>query len=147
MNLKLSFLVSVLLVSPVFLAGCGGPATIPVTVIRMTATRPAVTNTPAPPTATSAPGATSAPQTATSAPQPPQATSTEAGETVKFEFVTSLSTIEELEPILMLVEEFDGVLGASGSQVDITITYDPSVTTVEMLQQRMEEIGQAVKLP
>ena len=124
---RLSVIAVVSLAAMVALAGCGGGAT------------------PAPPTPTSAPTATLAVAAPTSA--PPTATAVQAGEKVTFEFVMSLSTIEELEPILNLVEEIEGVLGASGSQVDITITYDPTVVTVEELQARMSEIGYPVKAP
>ena len=137
---------SLLLIGLVALAGCSGgqQATTAAPPPAATATS-ASASTAIPPTATAVgPTAIPVPPTATTA---PAATATQAGEKVTFEFVAPLSTIEELDPLLAAVEDVEGVLGASGSQVDITITYDPAVITVEELQAKMAEIGQPVKEP
>ena len=133
-----AFTVSWLLVSLIVLAGCGGATTSPPTVIQMTATRPPSADTPAPPTVTSvSPTETS----------PPEASPTSAGTRVTFEFVSTLSTVEEVDHIKGLLEDTEGILAITGTEVSITITYDPNILTVEALRTKMEQIGYPVKSP
>ncbi len=140
------FTVSWLLVSLIVLAGCGGGTTSPPTVIQMTATRPLSADTPAPPTVTSvSPTETSAPE---ASPTPaPEASPTSAETRVTFEFVSTLSTGEEVDHIRGLLEDTEGILAITGTEVSITITYDPNILTVEALRTKMEQIGYPVKAP
>jgi hypothetical protein len=136
-----------LLMSLTFLVGCGGQATIPVTVIRMTATGPAITATPAPPTATAAsPAEPSTPQ-----PEPPTAaaepTLSEAGTRVTFRFVTTLSTVEEVGDIRDLLHDTEGILAVTGDEISITIAYDPAILTVDQVMAIMAQIGYPVNPP
>lgn len=138
-----AFIMSLLLAG-LLLAGCGGSATVPATVIRLTATRSPATNAPVPPATTSrSPAQTPAPAaTPTSA---PAATSTSAGETITLEFTSTLSTVEEMDHIRDLLQDTEGILAITGTEVSITITYDPNILTVEDLRGKLEEIGYPVK--
>lgn len=139
-----AFTVSWLLVSLTVLAGCGGGTTSPPTVIQMTATRPPSADTPVPPTVTSvSPTDTSSPE---ASPMPtPEASPTSAETKVTFEFVSTLSTVEEVDHIKGLLEDTEGILAITGTEVSITITYDPNILTVEALRTKMEQIGYPVK--
>lgn len=126
---------SVILVSQVVLASCGGGTTA----------------APAAPTSAPAAPATSAPAEATAAPEPtptsaPAATPTPVSEKVTFQLVRGLSTIEEMDDdIAPKLEQVDGILRVSGTEVSITITYDPEIITPEELRAKLAEIGHAVK--
>lgn len=139
-----------LLIGLLLLSGCAREELTPI-VIRITATPQPRTPTPVPPTPTEVPptadsGEAAAPtEEEAAAPTEPPPTEVE-GVDVDFNFVTPLSTIEELEPILLTVEEFDGVLTATGTAVSITITYDPSVTDVETLMEKMTQAGHPVEV-
>jgi len=101
------------------------------------------TNTPESPTATSQPPtATSEPPTATLEP-----TATKVTEEVTLKFVKELGTIEELDPIISLIEVRDGIISASGSEQQIKITYDPDVLTLEDVIALMKEVGKPVQEP
>lgn len=123
---------SLILASLAVLAGCGGGATsAPATSV------PAATSTPAPPPATPVPAAPATPA--------PAATPTPVTESVTFEFVNELATLEELEDMALELEEVEGIKGISGNEVSITIRYDPELLTVEELRTTMAQKGRAVK--
>jgi hypothetical protein len=131
------------------------PAELTPIIIRMTAT-------PAPRTATSVPEPTEAPTQAAAEPTEDTSGTSSEGEAasapteapaeaevegveVTFNFVTPLQTIEELEPLVLKVEAFEGVLLAHGNENTITITYDPDVTDVETLMSLLQQAGRAVE--
>ena len=78
---------------------------------------------------------------------PPEASPTSAETRVTFEFVSTLSTVEEVDHIKGLLEDTEGILAITGTEVSITITYDPNILTVEALRTKMELIGYPVKAP
>ena len=139
-----------LLIGFLLLSGCARAELTPI-VIRITATPQPQTPTPVPPTPTEAPPteapAAEQPTEAPAAEEPTEAlAATEVeGVEVKFNFVTPLSTIEELEPVLLAVEEVEGVLTASGTAQNITVTYDPAVTDVETLMDALARTGNPVE--
>ena len=123
-------------------------------------TQEAPASTSLPPTNTSAPDleptqspATEAPAEPTAMPEPTSEPPTPASEPteepgttkVTFEFVTELETIEELDPIILDLEEVEGIVGLSGTEQTISITYDPDVLTEENIRTLMEQIGKPVK--
>jgi hypothetical protein len=131
---------SLVLIGILVLAACGGGEPEPTAA---PTAEPAAPTEP-PPTVAAAP-----PSPTAGEPEPTQESEQEemaAEEDVRFEWVSPLSTIEELEPILLLVEDFDGVVAASGSERHIDITYNPDVTDVESLQAEMLQIGQPVEV-
>lgn len=144
---------ALLLIGLVALTGCASQPNIPRTVVRLTATGGPVVVTATPGTSgasgvtPAAPANTAAPQTAaTPAPQAtPAAGTVEAGQKVTFELLTTLSTIEEVDHIADLLADEDGVLAVTGTEVSLTITYDPAAITPDELKVVMERIGYPVK--
>jgi len=155
MKLKHSVITCFLLAVLITLAGCGGgaqttepPAPSPTSPSVQATTAPEATEA-APEATSELPTATSEPPTATSEPPtaPPEPTATPVSEQVTLKFVTPLGTIEELEPILQLIEQREGILGGFGSEIEITINYDPEVLTVDDVIALMEQINKPVVLP
>jgi hypothetical protein len=142
-----------LLVSLMALAGCANEPSVVRTVVRLTATGGAVVVT-----ATGGPAGVTPAAPAAAATQTPQAGSTpapqntpaagateEVGERVVLQFVTTLSTIEEVDHIADLLSDEDGILAVTGTEVSLTITYDPAAITIDQLKAVMERIGYPVK--
>lgn len=155
MNLKRNVITFLFLIILIALTGCGGgaqatepPAPSPTLPPAQATSLPEPTEAAPEPTA-EPPTATAEPPTPTSEPPtaPPEPTATPVSEQVTLKFVTPLGTIEELEPIIMLLEEREGILGGFGSEVEITITYDPEILTVEGVISLMEEIQRPVEVP
>lgn len=151
------FMVSLLLIGLLALAGCGGGAPLQPTVIRITATPGAALDTPVPATQEPALGAEATPpaadtpavsgETAATATSAPEAAPATGEETVVFEFESTLSTVEEIEDIRDLLIDTEGILAITGTEVSVRITYDPDVFTVAELFNLMNQIGYPVKPP
>lgn len=146
----------VILMLVLLLVGCQ-PAKLPPIITRVTAT-------PLPRTATPVPAPTEVPTEA--APEPTQETGDTTSETsptespaeappepevegveVVFKYLTPFQTIEEVEPFIAKVDEFEGVLLANGDEGSITISYDPNVTDVATLMTLLDQAGKTVEEP
>lgn len=88
---------------------------------------------------------TEAPPEPTEIPPTIEPTATEVTAKVSFDFVTEFGTIEELDPLLEELEQIEGILGATGSEFNVTITYDPDILTEDALRKIMKEIGRPIK--
>jgi hypothetical protein len=64
---------------------------------------------------------------------------------VVLEFVTTLSTIEEVDHIADLLAERDGFLAVTGSEISVAVTYDPAILNVDQVKVVLAEIGYPVK--
>jgi aerobic-type carbon monoxide dehydrogenase small subunit (CoxS/CutS family) len=62
-----------------------------------------------------------------------------------FEFVTALSTIEEFEPLAAQLKQQPGIVEVTGSQVTITIKWDPSKVDEAGVRKYLTDAGHPVK--
>ncbi len=70
---------------------------------------------------------------------------TVAGTSKQFEFVAPFSTIEEFDPFAQQLKGQAGIIGVSGSQGTITVTWDPSKLTEAQVRALLAGMGHAVK--
>jgi aerobic carbon-monoxide dehydrogenase small subunit len=70
-----------------------------------------------------------------------------AGPTVSkdFEFVTALSTIEEFEPMAAPIKKQSGIVEVTGSQLTITVKWDPSKVDEAGVRKYLTDAGHPVK--
>ena len=68
-----------------------------------------------------------------------------AGTSKDFEFVTALSTIEEFEPMAAPLKQKPGVLEVTGSQLTITVKWDPSKVDEAGVRKYLADAGHPVK--
>ena len=70
-----------------------------------------------------------------------------AGPTVSkdFEFVTALSTIEEFEPLASPIKQKPGIVDITGSQLTITVKWDPSKVDEAGVRKYLTDAGHPVK--
>lgn len=125
---------------------------------------PPPTETPVPePTETPVPEPTETPvpeDTATPVPEPTETPVPEDTETpvpedtaadepvterIELDFVTPLSTVEEVDDIESLLHDVEGIISIRGNEVGLTITYDPAILTPDDVRQQMSNIGFPVK--
>lgn len=140
------------LVSIVVLSGCGGSAaTLQPTVIRISATPPPATDTPAAPAELPATGSTpqptSPPAAAATPTSPPAVEPAKTGETVTLSFQNTLTSVEDLDDLRILLLGKEGIMTVTGTEVSINITYDPAVYTVEDLMTLLSQLDHPVKPP
>jgi aerobic-type carbon monoxide dehydrogenase small subunit (CoxS/CutS family) len=67
------------------------------------------------------------------------------GTSKEFQFVTALSTIEEFEPLAGPIKEKPGILDVSGSQLTITVKWDPSKIDEAGVRKYLTDAGRPVK--
>jgi aerobic-type carbon monoxide dehydrogenase small subunit (CoxS/CutS family)/copper chaperone CopZ len=63
----------------------------------------------------------------------------------EFEFATALGTIEQFDDISLELKEKPGIVGVSGSERTITVTWDPAQLDEARVRQALAETGHAVK--
>jgi len=63
----------------------------------------------------------------------------------EFQFVTALSTIEEFEPMAGPIKEKPGVVEVTGSQLTITVKWDPSKVDEAGVRKYLTDAGHPVK--
>jgi carbon-monoxide dehydrogenase small subunit len=68
-----------------------------------------------------------------------------AGTSKDFEFVTALSTIEEFDPMAAPLKQKPGILEVTGSQLTITIKWDPSKVDEAGVRKDLADSGHPVK--
>jgi hypothetical protein len=79
--------------------------------------------------------------------EPPvsEATAEAASERIELDFVTPLSTVEQVEDIESLLHNVEGIISIRGNEVGLTITYDPAILTPDDVRRQMSNIGFPVK--
>jgi aerobic-type carbon monoxide dehydrogenase small subunit (CoxS/CutS family) len=75
----------------------------------------------------------------------PAAAAAVPGTSKDFEFVTALSTIEEFEPMATPLRQKPGVLQVTGSQLTITVKWDPSKVDEAGVRNYLADAGHPVK--
>jgi hypothetical protein len=159
-----TFILGLILFGLLILTGCAATPAAPPTSPPTETPVPEPTETPVPEdTATPVPEPTETPvpeDTATPVPEPTETPVPEDTETpvpedtaadesvteqIELDFVTPLSTVEEVDDIENLLHGVEGIISIRGNEVGLTITYDPEILTPDDVRREMSNIGHPVK--
>lgn len=78
------------------------------------------------------------------APEVPAATAAQ-GISKQFQFVSSLGTIEVYDELALELKQTPGILGVAGSELTITITWDPARLDETRIRQMLAQAGHPVR--
>jgi hypothetical protein len=87
----------------------------------------------------------SAPMVIPDDPRPVTAAPVEGALSRQFEFVRPLGTIEQYDDLALELRDRAGIVGVSGTERTITITWDPRALDEARVRQILTEMGFAVK--
>jgi len=149
-----SSLLALVILAALLLASCGPaatPTTAPETAPTALPTEAPASNLTEEPTAEPTQEPTAVPTEEPTATPIPEPTATpEPREEVYFvwgEGGVHPSDSDDVDVIILDLKQQDGILGGGGNEIGITVSYNPTIITVEEIQEVLKSIGHPVDLP